>query len=261
MPVPRPEVERSAPQGPPLVFSCDGGSRLARLANEVAERLDRLGVAEMSSTVALAANVESCRATTVAGRRVIAMDGCGHACCSRLLEEKRVRPWKVVRLDRLVPRSRALDSADRARALKRVLTLLTPAAIQVSALARGTRARKRQRSPSGRYLRTIRLLAAREKPLHAADVSRALGLTRSSVGEMLHRLEKDGLLERGERGEIRLTRAGATLAARAARRRSVAECFLTEYVGYLPDRAADEADRVADALSEEMTERLARALG
>lgn len=260
MPSPRPEDERSARQGLPLVFTCDGGSRLARLANEVAERLDRLGVAEMSSTVALAANVESCKATTIAGRRVIAMDGCRHACCSRLLEAKRVRPWKVVRLDRLVPRS-GIGSADRERAVKRVLTLLKPAAVQASALAGGRRDRKRQRSPSSRYLRTIRLLAAREKPLHAANVSRALGLTRPSVGEMLRRLEQDGLLERGEHGEIRLTRAGETAADRAVRRRSVAERFLTEYVGYRPDRAAHEADRVADALSEDMTERLARALG
>ena len=67
------------------------------------------------------------------------------------------------------------------------------------------------------YLETIYFLAfpvgeygpvVKDSPALAARVADMLGVSRASAGEMLKRLEADGLVERGERKEVILTPAG-----------------------------------------------------
>ena len=76
------------------------------------------------------------------------------------------------------------------------------------------------------YLETIYFLAfpigeyvpqTPGSPTLAARVAEMLGVSRASAGEMLKRLEAEGLVQRGERKEAILTPAGRERAERAVR--------------------------------------------
>ena len=62
----------------PLVYSCSGCSTAAQMANHVALRLDRRGVAEMSCIAGVGGNVRPL-VRLATGRTIIAMDGCALA--------------------------------------------------------------------------------------------------------------------------------------------------------------------------------------
>ena len=64
----------------PLVYSCSGCSSAAQLANHVALRLDRAGVAEMSCIAGVGGDVPSLVRTARSGRPIIALDGCPLNC-------------------------------------------------------------------------------------------------------------------------------------------------------------------------------------
>lgn len=78
--------EQPAPSELPLVYACSGCSSAAQLANHLAVRLDREGVAEMSCIAGVGGNVRSlvrkAQAAAAAGRRIVAIDGCALACCA-----------------------------------------------------------------------------------------------------------------------------------------------------------------------------------
>lgn len=71
----------------PLVYSCSGCSNVAQLANSVALRLDRAGLAEMSCIVGVGGQVPPLVNKARSGRRIVALDGCPLQCvqaCLRL---------------------------------------------------------------------------------------------------------------------------------------------------------------------------------
>ena len=70
----------SADDPRPLVYSCSGCSSAAQLANHVALRLDRAGVAEMSCIAGVGGDVPSLVRTARSGRPIIALDGCPLNC-------------------------------------------------------------------------------------------------------------------------------------------------------------------------------------
>ena len=71
----------NAPVDPlPLVYSCSGCSSAAQLANHVALRLDRAGVAEMSCIAGVGGDVPSLVRTARSGRPIVALDGCPLNC-------------------------------------------------------------------------------------------------------------------------------------------------------------------------------------
>ncbi|MBX3632960.1 MAG: zinc-binding protein [Simplicispira sp.] len=70
----------AAPGPLPLVYSCSGCSSAAQLANHVALRLDRAGVAEMSCIAGVGGDVPSLVRTARSGRPIIALDGCPLNC-------------------------------------------------------------------------------------------------------------------------------------------------------------------------------------
>ncbi len=120
------------------------------------------------------------------------------------------------------------------------------------------------------YLATIYFLAfpvgeygpvVREGPALAARVAEMLGVSRPSAGEMLRRLEGEGLIERGKKKEVVLTPKGETAAERAIRRHRLVECFLTDFMGYAPAESHEQADRLADTFTDDMIERMRRRLG
>jgi Mn-dependent DtxR family transcriptional regulator len=88
-----------------------------------------------------------------------------------------------------------------------------------------------------------------------------LGVSRASAGEMLKRLEADGLIKRGEQKEALLTEAGRVRAEAMVRRHRIIERFLTDFLGYSAGEAHEHADELGDTFDEEMVERIAKQLG
>lgn len=81
-----------------IVYSCSGSSNVAQLANRIAVRLDRLGLAQMSCIVGVGGDVKPLVRTARAGRPIIVIDGCPLACCEHVLAAKGVEPASVIRL-------------------------------------------------------------------------------------------------------------------------------------------------------------------
>ena len=60
----------------PLVYSCSGCSSAAQMANYLAIRMDRKGIAEMSCIAGVGGNVKKLVKTAQSGRKIIVIDGC-----------------------------------------------------------------------------------------------------------------------------------------------------------------------------------------
>ena len=120
------------------------------------------------------------------------------------------------------------------------------------------------------YLETIYFLAfpigeytphgAGSPPL-ASRVAEMLGVSRASAGEMLKRLESEGLIERGERKEALLTGTGRERAERVVRKHRLIERLLTDFMGYTGAEAHERADLLGDTFTDEMIERIDERLG
>src|SRR5215469_17065089 len=90
----------------------------------------------------------------------------------------------------------------------------------------------------------------------ASRVAEMLGVSRASAGEMLKRLEAEGLVERGERKEAILTPAGRERAERAVRKHRIIERLLTDFMGYTAAEAHVHADELGDTFSDDMVDRI-----
>src|SRR5712691_8735798 len=120
------------------------------------------------------------------------------------------------------------------------------------------------------YLETIYFLAfpigeyrplSTGSPTLAARVAEMLGVSRASAGEMLKRLEAEGLVERGEHKEAILTATGQKRAERVVRRHRIIERLLTDFMGYTAAEAHVHADELGDTFTDEMVERIEERLG
>ena len=98
-------------------------------------------------------------------------------------------------------------------------------------------------------------------PTLASRVAEMLGVSRASAGEMLKRLEVEGLVERGEHKEALLTKKGRERAERAVRKHRIIERLLTDFMGYTPAEAHVHADELGETFSDDMVERIAEKLG
>ena len=120
------------------------------------------------------------------------------------------------------------------------------------------------------YLETIYFLAfpiGEYRPLSvgsptlASRVAEMLGVSRASAGEMLKRLEGEGLIERGEHKEALLTTSGRARAERVVRKHRIIERLLTDFMGYTAAEAHVQADLLGDTFTDEMVERIEEKLG
>jgi DtxR family transcriptional regulator, Mn-dependent transcriptional regulator len=98
-------------------------------------------------------------------------------------------------------------------------------------------------------------------PTLASRVAEMLGVSRASAGEMLKRLEAEGLVERGERKEAILTRRGRARAEKVVRRHRIVERLLTDFMGYTAAEAHVYADELGESFSDDMIERIDEKLG
>src|SRR5437660_6072601 len=120
------------------------------------------------------------------------------------------------------------------------------------------------------YLETIYFLAfpigeyrpqSTGSPTLASRVAEMLGVSRASAGEMLRRLEGEGLIERGEQKEAILTETGRARAETVVRKHRIIERLLTDFMGYTAAEAHVHADELGDTFSDEMVERIEAKLG
>jgi DtxR family Mn-dependent transcriptional regulator len=120
------------------------------------------------------------------------------------------------------------------------------------------------------YLETIYFLAfpigeyrpqTTGTPTLSSRVAEMLGVSRASAGEMLKRLEGEGLVERGEHKEAILTAAGRARAERAVRKHRIIERLLTDFMGYTAAESHVHADELGDTFSDDMVERIDARLG
>ena len=95
----------------------------------------------------------------------------------------------------------------------------------------------------------------------ASRVAEMLGVSRASAGEMLKRLEGEGLIERGSRKEALLTESGRARAEHVVRRHRIIERLLTDFMGYTGAEAHVHADELGDTFSDDMVERTFERLG
>ncbi|MDE3190186.1 MAG: metal-dependent transcriptional regulator [Acidobacteriota bacterium] len=120
------------------------------------------------------------------------------------------------------------------------------------------------------YLETIYFLAfpigeytpkgAGSPPL-ASRVAEMLHVSRASAGEMLKRMEAEGLIERGARKEALLTGAGRERAERVVRKHRLIERLLTDFMGYTAYESHERADEMGDTFDDDMIERIDAKLG
>src|SRR5690606_30629496 len=90
----------------PLVYSCSGCSSAAQMANHLAVKLDREGLAEMSCIAGVGGNVRPLVRLAQSGRPILALDGCALQCVKHSLAERGVTPTTHVLLHELGAKKR-----------------------------------------------------------------------------------------------------------------------------------------------------------
>ncbi|PSQ08264.1 DtxR family transcriptional regulator [Halobacteriales archaeon QS_5_70_15] len=88
-----------------------------------------------------------------------------------------------------------------------------------------------------------------------------LDVTPPTVSSMLNKLEERGLIEREQYKGATLTEEGELVALEILRHHRLLESFLTEQLDYDWADVHDEADRLEHHISDELSERIAEALG
>jgi uncharacterized metal-binding protein len=96
----------------PLVYACSGCSSAAQLANHVAVRLDRSGVAEMSCIAGIGGDVPSLLKTARSGRPIIALDGCPLVCVKSSLARHGITPDRHYQLQQYGVKKRQHEDFD-----------------------------------------------------------------------------------------------------------------------------------------------------
>jgi uncharacterized metal-binding protein len=82
----------------PLVYSCSGCSSAAQMANYIALRLDREGMAEMSCIAGIGGDVPHLVAIATSGRPILALDGCPLQCAKACTRQRGIEPDEHVAL-------------------------------------------------------------------------------------------------------------------------------------------------------------------
>lgn len=76
----------------PLIYSCSGCSSAAQMANALAVRADRAGLAEMSCIAGIGGDVPQLVRVAQSGRPMLVLDGCELNCARRCLARQGLEP-------------------------------------------------------------------------------------------------------------------------------------------------------------------------
>jgi DtxR family Mn-dependent transcriptional regulator len=111
------------------------------------------------------------------------------------------------------------------------------------------------------YLKAVYRLSSEERAASTTEIAQRLALSPASVSAMVKRLADQGLLEHERYRGVRLTDDGRRAALRIVRRHRLVETYLVEFLGYDWDNVHAEAELLEHAMSDELVERMAAALG
>lgn len=112
------------------------------------------------------------------------------------------------------------------------------------------------------YLKTI--WSATEwddPPITASELAAKFGTTPAAVTDTVQRLASLGLVHYERYRPVSLTEQGERLAIAMVRRHRLLEMFLVSSLDYGWDEVHDEAERLEHAVSDDLIDRIARALG
>ncbi|WP_191832062.1 putative zinc-binding protein [Pseudomonas fluorescens] len=116
----------------PLVYACSGCSNVAQLANNVALRLDREGLAQMSCIAGVGGQVPALVNLACSGRWILALDGCPLQCVAGCLRQHGLQADKHLILSQQGLRKRYGEDCSAAQAdelfteIRQLLADLTP---------------------------------------------------------------------------------------------------------------------------------------
>ncbi len=110
---------------------------------------------------------------------------------------------------------------------------------------------------TGDMLKAIAALQTDETDAAQSEIAERTGTSRAFVTKMLKAMRTDGLVVYEAYRGVRLTVEGTGVATELSRHHRLLERFLTDTLGFSPDSAHDEAERLEHVISEEFEERLA----
>lgn len=111
------------------------------------------------------------------------------------------------------------------------------------------------------YLKAIYQLAEGASEAATSDIAERLDVAPPSVTGMIKRMAEAGLLEYQRYQGVQLTAGGRKAALAVMRRHRIIETYLITKLGYDWSNVHEEAERLEHAVSEELIERMAFALG
>lgn len=111
------------------------------------------------------------------------------------------------------------------------------------------------------YLKAIYHLTESGESATTTRIAEQLSIAAPSVSGMIKRLAEQGLLEHEPYRGVTLTTTGRREALRMLRRHRLIETYLVQKLGYTWDTVHDEAERLEHAVSDDLVNRMAAALG
>ena len=111
------------------------------------------------------------------------------------------------------------------------------------------------------YLKAIYQLTERDDHAATTAIAERLEVAPASVTGMVKRLAESGHVEHEPYRGVRLTRDGRSAALAVMRRHRILETYLITRLGYDWSTVHDEAERLEHAVSDQLIERMAFALG
>src|SRR6266576_631911 len=111
------------------------------------------------------------------------------------------------------------------------------------------------------YLKSVFHLTNQGGFATTSDIASMLEVAPPSVSGMMKRLSETGLIEHVPYRGVQLTAQGRRAALRMIRRHRILEAYLTQHLGYDWDGVHSEAERMEHAVSDDLIERMAGALG
>jgi DtxR family Mn-dependent transcriptional regulator len=111
------------------------------------------------------------------------------------------------------------------------------------------------------YLREIYKLHAEEGKVTVTALARRVNVSDPSASAMVKKLTALSLAQHEPYRGVELTPAGERVAVEVIRHHRLLELYLAETLGLDVDDVHDEADRLEHALSEELEQRIDKALG
>ena len=113
---------------------------------------------------------------------------------------------------------------------------------------------------TGDVLKAIHVLQTGDAVALPSDIATRTGTSRAFVTKMLKGMTEQGLVDYSPYRGVRLTQKGTKNAVELARHHRLLERFLTDILGFSPDGAHAEAERLEHVISEEFEARLAEFL-